>query len=148
MYSAKGLRGRRLSFGSPVHYAALAGNMKTFLDRAFYSEARGNGNKAFYLKPAAAVISARRAGTTAAFDEMNKYFAIQEMPIVSSRYWNQVHGTTAEEVLKDKEGVWTLHVLGRNMAYLLKAMELAKGQSCPAQKEPAAFMNFIHGEEA
>lgn len=79
--------------------------MKTFLDRAFYSEARGNGNKAFYLKPAAAVISARRAGTTAAFDEMNKYFAIQEMPIVSSRYWNQVHGTTAEEVLKDKEGL-------------------------------------------
>ncbi|WP_306541845.1 flavodoxin family protein [Acidaminococcus intestini] len=149
VFRKKALEADGFLFGSPVHYAALAGNMKTFLDRAFYSEARGNGNKAFYLKPAAAVISARRAGTTAAFDEMNKYFAIQEMPIVSSRYWNQVHGTTAEEVLKDKEGVWTLHVLGRNMAYLLKAMELAKKANlAQPQKEPAAFMNFIHGEEA
>lgn len=149
VFRKKALEADGFLFGSPVHYAALAGNMKTFLDRAFYSEARGNGNKAFYLKPAAAVISARRAGTTAAFDEMNKYFAIQEMPIVSSRYWNQVHGTTAEEVLKDKEGVWTLHVLGRNMAYLLKAMELAKKANlAQPKKEPAAFMNFIHGEEA
>ena len=95
-----------------------------------------------------AVINARRAGTTAAFDEMNKYFAIQEMPIVSSRYWNQVHGTTAEEVLKDKEGVWTMRVLGRNMAYILRALDLAKKDALPLpKKEPAAFMNFIHGGE-
>ncbi|WP_233539468.1 flavodoxin family protein [Megasphaera sp. AM44-1BH] len=73
-------------FGSPVHYAALSGNMTAFMDRVFYSEANGNGNKAFYLKPAAAVISARRAGTTVSFDQMNKYFTIQEMPVISSRY--------------------------------------------------------------
>ena len=74
-------------FGTPVHYAAASGNMTAFMDRLFYSEFCGNQNKAFYMKPAAAVISARRAGTTATFDQMNKYFAIQEMPIVSSRYW-------------------------------------------------------------
>ena len=83
-------------FGSPVHYAALAGNMTSFMDRVFYSEANGNGNKAFYLKPAAAVISARRAGTTVSFDQMNKYFTIQEIPVISSRYWNEVHGAVPE----------------------------------------------------
>ena len=75
-------------FGSPVHYGAASGNMTAFMDRLFYSELGGNGNKAFYLKPAACILSARRAGTTAAFDQLNKYFTIQEMPIVSSRYWN------------------------------------------------------------
>lgn len=83
-------------FGTPVHYGAASGNMTAFMDRLFYSELGGNQNKAFYLKPAAAVISARRAGTTAAFDQMNKYFTIQEMPVASSRYWNMVYGAVPE----------------------------------------------------
>lgn len=73
------------------------------MDRLFYSELHGNANKAFYMKPVAAVISARRAGTTATFDQLNKYFTIQEMPVVSSRYWNMVHGTVPEQVKQDAE---------------------------------------------
>ena len=132
-------------FGTPVHYGAASGNMTAFMDRLFYSELCGNGNKAFYMKPAAAVISARRAGTTATFDQLNKYFTIQEMPVVSSRYWNMVHGAVPEDVKKDLEGLYTMRVLGRNMAYMLKCKEAAKmsGISMPEQ-EPAIFTNFIH----
>lgn len=131
-------------FGSPVHYAAASGNMTAFMDRLFYSELGGNGNKAFYMKPAAAVISARRAGTTATFDQLNKYFTIQEMPIVSSRYWNMVHGTNAEQVIQDAEGMYTMRVLGRNMAYLLKCQEAARkaGVLLPEHEE-SVFTNFI-----
>lgn len=131
-------------FGTPVHYAAASGTMTAFMDRLFYSELCGNGNKAFYLKPAAAVISARRAGTTATFDQMNKYFTIQEMPIVSSRYWNMVHGTNPEEVRKDAEGMQTMRILARNMAYMLKCKEVAEkaGISAP-KREPSVFTNFI-----
>ena len=131
-------------FGTPVHYGAASGNMTAFMDRLFYSELGGNKNKAFYLKPAAAVISARRAGTTATFDQINKYFTIQEMPIVSSRYWNMVHGATAEQVEEDLEGLYTMRVLGRNMAYLLKCQEAARkaGVKLPEQ-EPAIFTNFV-----
>ncbi|WP_296823101.1 flavodoxin family protein [uncultured Megasphaera sp.] len=132
-------------FGSPVHYAALSGNMTAFMDRVFYSEANGNGNKAFYLKPAAAVISARRAGTTVSFDQMNKYFTIQEMPVISSRYWNEVHGASPKDVLQDKEGLYTMRVLGRNMAYFLHCQEAARKAGVPLpEKEPPIFMNFIH----
>lgn len=114
------------------------------MDRLFYSELCGNANKAFYMKPAAAVISARRAGTTAAFDQMNKYFTIQEMPVVSSRYWNMVHGAAPEDVKQDLEGLYTMRVLGRNMAYMLKCKEAAAqaGVSLPEQ-ESAIFTNFI-----
>ena len=131
-------------FGTPVHYGAASGNMTAFMDRLFYSELGGNQNKAFYLKPAAAVISARRAGTTATFDQMNKYFTIQEMPIVSSRYWNMVHGAVPEQVEEDLEGLYTMRVLGRNMAYLLKCQEEAKkaGVALP-EREPAIFTNFV-----
>ncbi len=131
-------------FGTPVHYGAASGNMTAFMDRLFYSELGGNQNKAFYLKPAAAVISARRAGTTATFDQMNKYFTIQEMPIVSSRYWNMVHGAVPEQVEEDLEGLYTMRVLGRNMAYLLKCQEAAKkaGVALP-EREPAIFTNFV-----
>lgn len=107
-------------FGSPVHYAGATGNMTAFMDRLFYSELRGNGNKAFYMKPAAAVVSARRAGTTVTFDQLNKYFTIQEMPVVSSRYWNMIHGANAEQARQDAEGLYTMRVLGRNMAYMLR----------------------------
>jgi multimeric flavodoxin WrbA len=131
-------------FGSPVHYAAASGNLTAFMDRLFYSESGGNGNRAFYMKPAAAVLSARRAGTTAAFDQLNKYFTIQEMPVVSSRYWNMVHGTTAAEVEQDAEGLATMRVLGRNMAYLLRCQEAAKAAGVPLpQREQSARTNFI-----
>lgn len=131
-------------FGSPVHYGAASGNMTAFMDRLFYSELGGNGNKAFYMKPAAAVISARRAGTTATFDQLNKYFTIQEMPVVSSRYWNMVHGTNAGEVKQDAEGLLTMRVLGRNMAYLLKCQEAARKAGVPLpEREETVFTNFI-----
>lgn len=131
-------------FGTPVHYAAASGNMTAFMDRLFYSEFCGNQNKAFYMKPAAAVLSARRAGTTATFDQINKYFAIQEMPIVSSRYWNMVHGAMPEQVEEDKEGLYIMRVLGRNMAYLLKCREAAEkaGVKLP-EKETPIFTNFV-----
>lgn len=134
-------------FGTPVHYAAASGNMTAFMDRLFYSEFCGNANKAFYMKPAACVISARRAGTTAAFDQMNKYFTIQEMPIVSSRYWNMVHGAGPEEVLEDAEGLYTMRVLAKNMAYMLKCLEAGKKAGVqPPEKETPIFTNFIRGD--
>ena len=131
-------------FGSPVHYAGASGNMTAFMDRLFYSELGGNGNQAFYMKPAAAVVSARRAGTTATFDQLNKYFTIQEMPVVSSRYWNMVHGASAEQVKQDEEGTYTMRVLARNMAYLLRCQEAARnaGVKLPEQ-EPPVFTNFV-----
>ena len=113
-------------------------------DRLFYSDFCGNGNKTFYMKPAACVISARRAGTTATFDQMNKYFTIQEMPIVSSRYWNMVHGAKPEDVKQDLEGLYTMRVLGRNMAFMLKCKDIAmkNGVELPKQETPV-FTNFI-----
>ncbi len=131
-------------FGSPVHYAALGGSMTAFLDRLFYSESNGHGNADFRLKPAAAVLSARRAGTTAAFDQMIKYFTIQEMPVVSSRYWNMVHGARPEDVLQDEEGLLTMRTLGRNMAYLLKCRAAADKAGVPLpMSEPTVKTNFI-----
>ena len=96
------------------------------------------------MKPAAAVISARRAGTTAAFDQLNKYFTIQEMPVVSSRYWNMIHGANAAQAEQDAEGLYTMRVLGRNMAYLLRCQEAARkaGIALPEQETPV-FTNFI-----
>ncbi len=127
-------------FGSPVHYASISGNMAGFMDRLFYSSPKS----LFRLKPAAAVLSARRAGTTASFDQMNKYFSISEMPIISSRYWNMVHGSTAEDVAKDAEGLWTMRVLAENMAYHLKCKEAAvkAGIQLPEQETPVVT-NFI-----
>lgn len=131
-------------FGTPVHYAAPSGNMVGFMDRLFYSESRGNANQAFRMKPAAAVVSARRAGTTAAFDQMMKYFFLHEMPVVSSRYWNMVHGSRPEEVLLDEEGLFTMRELGKNMAYLLRCLEAGKkaGVEIPQQEEKP-YTNFI-----
>ncbi len=126
-------------FGTPVHYAAASGNMTAFMDRLFYS-----GGADFYMKPAACVLSARRAGTTAAFDQMMKYFTISQMPVVSSRYWNMVHGSVPEQVEEDAEGLQTMRILGRNMAYMLKCMEAGKaaGVELP-EKEQVVFTNFI-----
>lgn len=141
----KALQADGFIFGTPVHYAAASGNITSLMDRLFYSETCGNGNRAFYMKPAAAVLSARRAGTTAAFDQINKYFTIQEMPVVSSRYWNMVHGTKPEEVLQDGEGLYTMRVLGKNMAYMLKCQEAGRNAGIPLpEKEPKISTNFIH----
>lgn len=127
-------------FGSPVHYAGATGNMTGFMDRVFYSK-----GSIFLYKPAATVISARRAGTTATFDQLNKYFGITQMPIISSRYWNMVHGQTPEDVKKDIEGMQIMRILGRNMAYYLKCIEAGKekGISLPRQEENISFTNFI-----
>ncbi len=131
-------------FGTPVHYAAASGNMTAFMDRFFYSESCGNGGKALYMKPAACVLSARRAGTTAAFDQMIKYLTIQQMPVVSSRYWNMVHGAAPEEVLQDAEGLQTMRILGRNMAYMLKCMEAGKQAGIPMpETEQTVYTNFV-----
>lgn len=131
-------------FGSPVHYASIGGNMSSFMDRLFYSELVGNDNKAFCLKPAASVVSARRGGTTAAFDQMNKYLTMQEMPVVSSRYWNMVHGHTPQEVENDLEGLSVMRMLGRNMAYMLKCKQAAKDAGVELPKaEERVFTNFI-----
>ena len=130
-------------FGSPVHWGGACGTITSFMDRVFYADLNGKGGR-FRLKPAAAVISARRAGTTATWDQMNKYFTIQEMPIVSSRYWNMVHGAKPEDVKQDLEGLYTMRVLGRNMAFMLKCKDIAmkNGVELPKQETPV-FTNFI-----
>ena len=125
--------------GGPVHYAGPAGNLHSVLDRVFY--AKGS----FAGKPGAAVLSCRRSGGTASFDVLNKYFTISEMPVVSSRYWNVVHGNTPEEVRQDAEGMQVMRTLGRNMAWLLKCIEAGKqaGIGYPPREEKLAFTNFI-----
>ena len=130
-------------FGTPVHWAAASGAITSFLDRVFYADSCG-GRKSFYLKPAATVISARRAGTTATFDQINKYFGILQMPIITSQYWNMVHGAKPEEVKQDLEGMQTMRTLGRNMAWLLKCIELGKSNNInrPELEERVAT-NFI-----
>lgn len=131
-------------FGSPVYYASANGSLTAFMDRAFISELVGNDNRAFYLKPAAAVVSARRAGTTSTFDRLNKYFTLHQMPVISSVYWNMVHGDTPDEVRQDKEGLWTMRVLARNMAYFLRCKQAVDkaGIALPEQETPV-FTNFI-----
>jgi multimeric flavodoxin WrbA len=130
-------------FGSPVHFAAASGAITSFMDRVFFAGMRSR-SRMFYLKPAAAVASARRAGTTAMLDQLNKYFTISQMPIVSSRYWNMVHGSTPEDVKKDLEGLQVMRILGRNMAWFLKCKEagIKAGVPFPDVEEPVAT-NFI-----
>ncbi len=114
-------------FGSPVHYAGAAGKLVCLMDRMFYA----GGSKCFENKPAACVVSARRSGTTAAFDQLIKYFTISNMPVVSSNYWNGVHGFTPEDVRKDEEGMQTMRNLGRNMAWLLRCIEAGRKAGVP-----------------
>ena len=129
-------------FGSPVHYAAASGAITSFMDRLFYSNF--SNPDMFRLKPAAAIVSARRAGTTATFDQLNKYFSMNQMPIISSRYWNMVHGGTPEEVKEDKEGMQIMRILGKNMAYYLKCIEAGKEKGIKEPElEEITFTNFI-----
>ena len=126
-------------FGSPVHYAAASGALTSFMDRAFYS-----GGGKLTGKPAAAVVSCRRGGASATFDQINKYFTINGMPVVPSQYWNQVHGSCAEDVKKDEEGMQTMRTLGNNMAWLLKCIEAGKEKGIVVpEREPAIRTNFI-----
>lgn len=114
------------------------------MGRAFYVDQLA-GLNTFYLKPAAGVISARRAGTTSTWDQINKYFGLMQMPIVTSQYWNHVHGRTPDEVRQDIEGMQTMRTLARNMAYMLRCREAASKAGVPMPKrEPVTFFNFIH----
>jgi len=126
-------------FGSPVYYAGLNGTLSSLMDRLFYSQGRY-----FRHKPAAAVVSARRAGTTTALDEIQKYFFIQEMPVVASRYWNMVHGSTPDQVREDAEGMQVMRVLGRNLAWLIRLREAGERAGVqPPEREAAVYTNFI-----
>ena len=126
-------------FGTPVYYAHPSGRILSILDRVFYA-----GKSAFVHKPAAAIASARRAGTTASLDVLQKYFTISQMPVVSSTYWTMVHGKEAQDVLKDEEGLQTMRNLASNMAWMLRCIEAGKSMGIqPPQAESVARTNFI-----
>lgn len=130
--------------GSPVHYASASGCLVPFMDRAFFSASMGGNGNVFRLKPATAIVSARRAGTTATLDQLNKYFQITQMPVISGRYWNMVHGSNPQEVLQDEEGMQNMRILARNMAYHLKCKEAAtKAGIKEPENETPTFTNFI-----
>lgn len=131
-------------FGSPVHFAAPYGNLISFMNRVFFAAFK-SGENIFRLKPAAAIEVARRSGTTSTYDQLNKFFGINEMPIISSRYWNMAFGLNAEDVKKDAEGMQIMRILARNMAYHLKCKEFATkaGLALPKQEE-VSFTNFIN----
>lgn len=130
-------------FGTPVHYAAASGAVTSFMDRSFYSQAMGGVNM-YPFKPAATVVVARRGGCSSTFDQLNKYYTIVQMPVISASYWNMVYGTSAEEAEQDAEGLRTMRVLGHNMAYFLKCQHAADeaGIERPAP-EPPARTSFI-----
>jgi len=127
-------------FGSPVYFASATGTIISFMDRLFYTNFRAN----FKGKPAAAVVSCRRAGATATFDQLNKYFTISQMPVVSSQYWNMVHGQNPDDVKEDLEGLQIMRTLGNNMAWLLKCIEAGRAAGVEFPKgEPRVSTNFI-----
>ena len=126
-------------FGSPVHFAAASGNLTSFLDRAFYGRAN-----LFAGKVCASVVSCRRGGASAAFDQINKYALMSNMYLIGSSYWNQIHGSNKEEAKQDLEGLQTMRNLGRNMAYILKCMEEGKKQGLKRPEyEKSIKTNFI-----
>lgn len=128
-------------FGSPVYYAHPSGRLISAMDRAFYC-----GGKYFAFKPAAAIVSARRAGTTASLDVITKHFTINHMPVIPSNYWNMVHGAQniPDDVRKDEEGLQTMRTLGNNMAWILKCIEAGKKSGINHPKpEDKIRTNFI-----
>ena len=124
--------------GSPVYFAGPAGGAVSFMDRLFFSTLNINET----MKVGAAVVSWRRGGNTATFDMLNKYFSMNGMPIATSQYWNMVHGSTPEEVLKDEEGMQTMRTLGRNMAFLMKSIQMGKEKLGLPEKEKTIFTSF------
>lgn len=132
-----------LIIGSPVHYASASGIITTFLDRAFFAGSSDERN-IFKHKPGTSVASARRSGTTATLDQLNKYFTISQMPVISGRYWNMVHGAKPEEVKQDLEGMQNMRIVARNMAYHLKCKEAAEKVGIePPVQEDTVYTNFI-----
>ncbi len=129
-------------FGSPVHYAAMAGTMKSFMDRAFYVAGVNNG--LLRHKVGAAVVAVRRSGGLPTFDQLNNFIHYSEMLIPTSNYWNVIHGTRPGEVIQDEEGVQIMRVLGKNMAWLLKLIEYGRGTVVEPEREAKQFMSFIH----
>lgn len=126
-------------FGTPVYYAHPSGRLLSAMDRMFFA-----GRENFEKKPGAVIASARRAGTTASLDAVAKHLGISEMPIVSSSYWNMVHGNSPEEVMRDEEGLQTMRNLSRNLAWLLKCVEAGKRAGVePPKSEFGANTNFI-----
>ena len=125
--------------GSPVYYASPNGTLISFLDRLFYS----SGKKGKEMKVGACVVCARRGGTTAAMDVLNKYFTISQMPVASSTYWNIIHGGKPGEAAQDAEGIRTVRNLAKNMVYMMQAFALAKDQIPLPEPEPKVFTNFI-----
>ena len=126
-------------FGTPVYYGGPSGQILGTMNRLFYSSARRMAHK-----PAAAVVSCRRGGATATFQQMNMHFMMTNMIVVTSQYWNQVHGNTPEEVLQDAEGLQTMRVLAENMTYILRCQEAGKAAGVPLpQYEPRLATNFI-----
>ena len=130
-----------LVVGSPVYYGSPNGTVLSFLDRLFYSASYSK-----HLKVGAAVVSCRRGGNTASFDVLNKYFSISGMPIATSTYWNQVHGFTAADVEKDAEGLQTMRNLGRNMAFLIKAIAAGRETMGVPEVEQGNFTSFPDGK--
>ena len=127
--------------GSPVYYSSPNGTLISFLDRLFYSTRFPK-----HMKVGAAVVSCRRGGNTASFDVLNKYFSISNMPIATSNYWNQVHGFTAEDVQKDKEGLQTMRNLARNMTFMMKAIADAKQKYGLPELERGNHTSFPDGK--
>ncbi|MBR4901030.1 MAG: flavodoxin family protein [Victivallales bacterium] len=131
-------------FGTPVYYAHPSGRILSFLDRAFFSNMWGTGAAAFRHKPAAAIVVARRAGTSATYDVMNKYFGISQMLNVGSTYWNEFHALSREDVPKDAEGTQTLRNLARNMAWLMKCIKAGRDAGVtPPAAEADSMTNFV-----
>ena len=131
-------------FGTPVYYAHPSGRVLSFLDRAFFSNSCGKGPNAFRLKPAASIAVARRAGTSASYDVMNKYFGISQMLCVGSTYWNVFHGLTKEDVPQDAEGTQTLRNLARNLAWVMKCIAAGRTAGIPLpQTETGNMTNFV-----
>jgi len=127
-----------LVIGSPVYYSSPNGTLLSFLDRLFYSAPFDKS-----MKVGAVVVSARRTGCSSTFDVLNKYFSISGMPVAPSQYWNEVHGHSPDDVKKDEEGLQTMRVLGRNMAFLIKSIALGKERYGLPEKEPRVFTNFV-----
>lgn len=125
-------------FGTPVYYAHPSGRILSFLDRAFYA-----GAGAFRFKPGASVAVARRAGTVASFDVLNKYFTISSMPVVSSTYWNNAFGANAADARLDEEGMCTMRNIGKNMAWMLRCIDIAKQNGITPPEQVRARTNFI-----
>ena len=134
-------------FATPVYYASMAGNFKSFMDRVFFSASAAGHQDYFAFKPAASIITARRAGTTATYDELNKYYGINQKPIISTRYWNMIHtdAQNPDKLHEDKEGVQVIEMLAKNMAYYLKCIQAGKeaGIKHPEFPEQINFTNFI-----